>query len=337
MNFHAVWVVGELSGGRLDDASQELIGKARTLAPGLGGGVALFLLGASVPESILLAASAAGADAVLLAEDPALAATDDEPYAAVVASAARRYAPNVLLLSATPWGRALAPRIAALLHTGLSADNIDLAADPERRVLLQTKPSYGGELLAVIETPVARPQMATVRPGVFPMPEPADSAPLPEIIRVPTLPALLRSRLELLGAEAGNAGPLPKTDPSDALRKADIVVAGGRGMRSKEGFDKLRELARKLGAAVGATRQAVDAGWASPEEQIGQTGVTVSPRLYIAAGISGQIQHTSGIRLPRDGMLVTLNSDPDAPLARSASCALVGDAAALVSELLASL
>jgi electron transfer flavoprotein alpha subunit len=317
-----VWVFLEVQDGTLAPVSRELLGRARELAEGLDGSVAGVLLGSGVAE-LAAEAIAAGADRVYLAEDPRLAEYATLPYARVIGDLVQAAGPEVVLFGATPVGRDLAPRLASLLETGLTADCTDLRVVPASRqkpdepagpLLHQIRPAFGGNIVATIVTPRHRPQMATVRPGVFSQPAADPGRPGRVFLTPVELPAedLV---VEVLARE--------KKERRVNLTGARVVVAGGAGVGSAEGFALIRELARTLGGVVGATRAAVDAGWIDREHQIGQTGVTVRPKLYVAAGISGSVQHSAG--MSESARILAINTDPDAPIFAIAHYGIVGD------------
>jgi electron transfer flavoprotein alpha subunit len=311
----------EQRGGVLHEVGLELLGKARDLAQASGGAVAAWLLGAHVAalaERIINH----GANVVLMAEHPALEPYRLLPYTAVLAQACREYPPAIVLLGATAMGMELAPRLAARLNTGLSAHCIDLKLDADGN-LLQMVPGWGGGVIATIKCPAHRPQMATVMPGVM-----KKLAPAPRSGRVINL---------TMGHDLDLSGPqvleVHREEPQERpLEAADVVVAGGWGIGGKEGWKLVEELAGLLGGAVGATRPPVDAGWASEEQMIGQSGKTVKPRLYIGVGISGMSHHVVGM----DGseLVVAINSDPQAPIFAVADIVLVGDFREILPPLL---
>jgi len=318
-----VWVFAEQRRGVLAPVTAELLGEARRLAEVLEVKVAAILLGdgmAHLSQAMLLA----GADKVYVAEHPLLHDFLEETYAAALTELARKYQPEIILAGATYLGRAFIPRVAAALETGLTADCTGFAIDPEKRLLLQTRPAFGGNIMATIITPRTYPQMATARPGVFKPAPPAASA-TGEVVRVE--PACLatppRSRFVATVAEIKERIP---------LNVAEVIVSGGRGLKEGKNFKLLEELADLLGGAVGATRAAVDAGWIPYPHQIGQTGKTVSPRLYIACGISGAAQHLVGMQ--SSDIIVAINKDPQAPIFQVADVGLVGDLFEIVPALI---
>jgi len=262
-----------------------------------------------------------GADTVLLAEHEELAQYRTLPYARVAVDLARERKPYIFLLGATPVGRDLAPRIASALRAGLTADCTGLQiGDFENKghvykdLLYQIRPAFGGNIIATIVNPETRPQMATVREGVMRLGEPDEA----RTGRVEHVAVQLDPRdlvLQVLERET--------RAPACNLKNASIIVSGGAGVGSKENFRLIYELAEALGAEVGASRAAVDAGYISHEHQVGQTGMTVRPRLYIACGISGAVQHRAG--MDQSGTIVAINSDPNAPIFQIAHYKIVGD------------
>lgn len=305
-----LWVYLETAGGSLAGVSLELLGKARMLADQSRMKVIGVLLGQDV-RPLAREAIAHGADAVLLTDDEVLARYSTEPYTRVVADAVRVYWPSILLLGATPDGRDLAGRLAVRLRTGLTADCTDLSLEPETGLLLGETTGFGGGVTATIKCPVHRPQMATVRPGVFPRPEPR----LTQRGRIRRLPVELQP--EDLRVEVLERAIQPQVD----LTRAKVLVAGGRGVMGD--FSLLLQLADELGGEVGATRVAVDEGWIGRERQIGQTGFVARPSLAIVCGASGAMQFTVGIK--EADTIVAINSDPEAPIFEDADYCVVDD------------
>ncbi len=318
-----VWVFAEQRRGELAPVTSELLGEARRLADTLGVKVAAVLLGDGVAH-LGAALLAAGAHRVYLAEHPLLQDFLEETYAAALTELAQKYQPEIILAGATYLGRAFIPRVAAALKTGLTADCTAFGIDPEKRLLLQTRPAFGGNIMATIITPRTYPQMATARPGVF-KPLAAAAAPAGEVVPVKLtgLASPPRSRF---------AGTVLEIKERVALSASEVIVAGGRGLREAKNFKLLEELADLLGGAVGATRGAVDAGWIPYAHQIGQTGKTVSPKLYIAVGLSGATQHLVGMQ--SSDFIVAINKDPQAPILQVADVGLVGDLFEIVPALI---
>jgi electron transfer flavoprotein alpha subunit len=317
-----VWVWIEQEEGKINAVSLELLGKGHELAQQLGSPVWALLFGHPVEE---LAESLAqhGADRVLVAHHPELAIYRTLPYTRIAARLVEQYQPYIFLIGATPVGRDLAPRIASATGVGLTADCTDLqigdyTSRKENKtyhdLLYQIRPAFGGNIIATIVNPHTRPQMATVREGVMrPMaPDPGRTATV-ERVAVELQPEDLA--LQVLSRQV--------RQPTVHLKDAPVIVAGGAGVSSAEEFDLIRELANLLGGEVGASRAAVDAGFISREHQVGQTGTTVHPRLYIAAGISGAVQHRAG--MDQSNKIIAINTDPNAPIFQVADYKIIGD------------
>ncbi len=313
-----VWI--EQFRGMSRPTSWEALGAARNL----GGKVIAAVLGSGV-EAIAQEAIARGADVVYLADDATLAAYRTDPYVAVLKGIVAQVKPDVLLIGATARGRDLAAALAAELDTGLASDCLDLSVDGNG-ALLATRPVYAGNLLATITFSEKRPQMATLRARAFPAAEP-DTDRQGEIVRIPAALAEDQIGVKVLEFQA--------EEGKVSLADARIIVSGGRGVRGPEGFAPLRELADVLGGALGASRAAVDAGWIPYAHQVGQTGRTVRPDLYIACGISGAVQHLAGMGSAK--IIVAINKDPDAPIFKVAKYGIVGDIFEVVPALTAEL
>jgi len=321
--WRGVWVFAECSAGRVHPVAFELIGKGRELADRRGAPLTAVLLGHGLAQAVECLRRYP-VDEILAADAAELARFRSECYAAVLAEMARRWRPEVILCGATSVGRAFLPRAAALLKTGLTADCTGLEVRDSDGLLVQTRPAFGGNIMARIVCPRRRPQMATVRPKVLTPASPGGRRPVPVVWFRPSAVAL-RSPVEVLEEHFEQA-------PGESIAEADVIVAGGRGVGSAEGFGVLRELARLLGGAVGASRAAVDAGWMPYSHQVGQTGKTVQPRLYIACGISGAVQHLVGMQSA--GKIIAVNRDPEAPIFRVADVGLVGDLHVVVPRLI---
>jgi len=313
-NYHGIWVFAEQKKSVIQPVVWELLSKAKELAEKLNTEVSAVLLGYKIKEKAkdLIAY---GADKVYLVEDEKLANFLDEPYTEVLVHLIRKYKPEIFLCPATSIGRALASRVAVKLYTGLTADCTGLEIDLERRLLLQIRPAFGGNIMATIITPAHRPQMATVRHKVF-SPLAMDRERKGKIIEEKIEDKLLASRTQILEI-------VEELTSTVNLSEADIIVSGGRGVGSKENFKILEDLAKVLNAAVGASRAAVDSGWIPYSHQVGQTGRTVAPKIYIACGISGQIQHLVGMQSSK--IIVAINKDPEAPIFKIATYGIVGD------------
>ncbi|NQT93912.1 MAG: electron transfer flavoprotein subunit alpha [Lentisphaerae bacterium] len=309
-----VWVISEQVDGEVQSITYELLGEGRKLADDLGMSLCAVLLGSGVGEAaqdLVLH----GAEKVYLADRPELAYFQDEPYAAVLIELVRRHKPAVVLCGATTIGRSLVSRVAVPLNAGLTADCTGLAIDPETKDLLQTRPAFGGNIMATIVAPNARPQMATVRHKVMKEAE-EDPQRTGEVLIQEIANELLAARTKRIRFE-------PEIETTVNIAEADIIVSGGRGLQKPENFSIIRELAETLGAGVGASRAAVDADWIPYSHQVGQTGKTVCPKIYIACGISGQIQHLAG--MSSADVIVAINKDADAPIFKFATYGIVGD------------
>jgi electron transfer flavoprotein alpha subunit len=324
-----VWVFVEQEEGKVAPVSLELLGKARELAQELGGQVCALLCGHNA-NGLSETAIHYGADRVLLAEHPELATYRSLPFARVAIDLVQKRQPYIFLLGATPIGRDLAPRIASAVRAGLTADCTKLEiGDFERKgqvykdLLYQIRPAFGGNIVATIVNPEMHPQMATVREGVMKMGSP-DTARQGGVERIQ--PQFNGRDLELQVLQRETR--LPTVD----LKSASVIIAGGMGVGSRENFELIFELARVLRGEVAASRAAVDAGFVSQEHQVGQTGVTVRPRLYIACGISGAVQHRAG--MDQASKIVAINSDPNAPIFEIAHYKIVGDLRAVIPQMI---
>lgn len=312
--YKGVWVFAEQKKGIVQSVVYELLGKGRELANDLGVELACILIGDGV-ESKTQELFWRGADKVYLVEDPKLKNYMDEPYTNVIVELVKEFKPEILLYGATSIGRSLASRVAVHLYTGLTADCTGLAIDKEKRLLLQTRPAFGGNIMATILCENYRPQMSTVRHKVF-KEAPVDKARTGQVIKKSYAANLYDSRTKLLEIKEEESATVNLTE-------ADIIVSGGRGLGKPENFKIIEELAKVLGGAVGASRSAVDAEWIPYSHQVGQTGKTVCPKIYIACGISGQIQHLAG--MSSSDIIVAINKDPLAPIFTVATYGIVGD------------
>lgn len=311
---HGVWILAEQKDGIVQTIAFELLGEGRKLADALRMPLCAVLLGNGLANQVPVLASR-GADRVYLVEHPELAYFRDEPYAKVLVELLRRHMPAIFLCGATAIGRSLTPRVAIAINAGLTADCTGLEIDKESGNLLQTRPTFGGNILATIICPKNRPQMATVRHKVM-RESSIDEGRQTELFMEQVADALLVSRTRRLRFDA-------EQETTVNIAEANIIVAGGRGLQAPENFRLIRELAEVLGAGVGASRAAVDANWISYSHQVGQTGKTVCPKIYIACGISGQIQHLAGMSSSK--LIIAINKDKDAPIFRIADYGLVGD------------
>lgn len=307
-----IWVFAELQQKKMAPVVFELLGAAHRLAKEKQV-VSAVLIGNQCSE-LADELFRAGADRVYLAEQTKLKDAIEDRYADVLYSLSNQYRPEIILIGATHFGRGVAARAAALLNTGLTADCTELSIDEITGNLLQSRPAFGGNLMATIETPNHRPQMASVRPQVMKALA-ADLSRTGELVICDMSHVKIDNRIQML------AGHLAETVLS--ITDVPVIVAGGRGMQNKKNIQLLYKLADVLGGTVAASRAAVEAGWIPFERQVGQTGRTVSPRLYIACGISGQIQHTAAIEGAQT--IVAINNDPDASIFRYADYGMVGD------------
>lgn len=312
--YKGVWVFAEQKKGRIQPIAFELLSKARELAADLNTEVSAALLGYRLEEEIQELIWR-GADKVYVVEKLELANYQDEPYTNVLAELINKYKPEVFLCGATSIGRSLISRIAVKIKAGLTADCTELKVDKDKKILLSTRPAFGGNIMATIICPNHRPQMATVRHKVFPEAH-QDMKRKGKIIHENFDAAIITSRSRLLDI-------IDEIESTVNLAEADIIVSGGRGLKEKENFKLIEGLAKVLGAAVGASRAAVDAGWMPYSHQVGQTGKTVCPKLYIACAISGQIQHLVGMQSSK--IIIAINSDPYAPIFKVANYGIVGD------------
>ena len=309
--YQGVWVFAEQFRGKVREVAYELLATGRRLAAERGCELAAVVMGHNIAGTAghLIAA---GADKVYLVDLPELAEYDANVYTDAMHQLIARHKPEVVLAGATAIGRAFIAKVAVRSYTGLTADCTALSIDPETKLLHQTRPAFGGNIMATIMTPNHRPQMATVRPHVFRM-NPPDPARKGEV---------LREVLELAAASSRVIRSIPEAN-SIHLAEADVVIAGGRGLKKAENLEYLKRLATLLGGVVGVSRACVDAGWISAAHQIGQTGRTVSPKVYLAFGISGAIQHLEGMRGAET--VIAVNNDPSAPIFDVADLGIVGD------------
>ncbi len=316
-----VWVFAEQRGGELNRVSVELLGKAQALAKQLNHKVSAVLIGDQVSD-LADTLIQFGADTVHLVDDAIFRDYRTEPYAQVLQDLVVTHKPNILIMGATHIGRDLAPRLSRRVGSGLTADCTELSIDPDEGILLQTRPAFGGNVMATIINRYSRPQMATVRPGVM------EVAPTPE--REGTVVThVTRLTEDQIGTKILETVKEPKTHVD--LTEAKVIVAGGRGVNDSAGFELLGELAAALGAELAGTRVAFEEGWIPASRQVGQTGVTVRPDLYIACGVSGAIQHRAGMMDSK--FIVAINKDPYAPIFKVADWGIVGDLFEVVPEL----
>jgi len=312
--YKGIWVFLEQKNGKIQSVSYELLGKAQELAKKLKTDVSGILIGNNLDDQ-LDEIIHRGADNIYLVQAPELQNFQDEPYTNIFLKLIEKYKPEVVLCGATAIGRSLISRVAVNIKVGLTADCTGLDIDPEKNILLQTRPAFGGNIMATIISPNYRPQMATVRHKVM-QPMTVDAKRKGKVIRENFDVGLYVSRTKLLEI-------VEEVESLVNIAEADIIVSGGRGMGSAENFKILQNLAHALGAAVGSSRAAVDSGWMPYSHQVGQTGKTVCPKIYIACGISGQIQHLIGMK--SSDIIIAINKDPDAPIFSVATYGIVGD------------
>jgi len=322
-SYKGVWVFAEQRRGQIASVTYELLGEGAKLAAKLGEPLSAVLFGWQMDEQAqdLLHF---GLDQVYYVDDRRLEYFSDERYAEAMAYLVRKFKPNILLTGATAIGRTFIPRAAVKIRTGLTADCTGLDIEDESRLLLQTRPTFGGNLMAVIRCERYRPQMATVRHKVM---KPAERRPeaTGRVIKVELPDAAKRARVKLIDS-------VDEVAETVNITEADIIVSGGRGLGDPKYFEMIEELAKVLGGAVGASRAAVDAGWIPYSHQVGQTGKTVCPKLYIACGISGAIQHLAGMQ--SSDTIVAINKDPEAPIFKVATYGIVGDLHEVVPALI---
>ena len=320
-----VWVFAELEGGKVRKVSLELLGKARALADQLGQHVSALLLGSQVSD-LSKELINYGADCVYQVQHKALTPYRPLAYAKVLEELVRKHKPNIFLIGATPLGRDLAPRVARSVEAGLTADCTDLSIDPEEGILLQTRPAFGGNVMATIVNRYSRPQMATVRPGI-----------MEALIKGARKGTVRKHKTSLLEREIRTKvlEVVREKRPPVDLSKAKVIVAGGRGVGSGKGFSILEKLADLMKGEIAGSRVAVEEGWIPADHQVGQTGQSVRPEIYIACGISGAIQHRAGMVNSR--YIIAINKDPLAPIFQSADWGIVGDFQEVVSEMISHL
>lgn len=311
--YSGVWVFAEWREGNVHKVSHELLSSGRVLADRRGSSLAAVLLGHGLNDGLSEELMSYGADVVYVVDRPELAQFTDEAYANVLVELIRRKKPEILLAGATSIGRSFIPRVAASLQTGLTADCTELDISDEG-LLLQTRPAFGGNVMATIICPNRRPQMATVRPKVMKPVKKPDHKGRVEVVEIAD--ECLKTRVEVLEV-------IPEKDQTAKLTEADIIISGGRGLRKGENFALIEEVAQLMKGAVGASRGAVEEGWIEPSHQVGQTGRTVAPTLYMAVGIAGAIQHVVGMQGSQ--VIVAVNKDTMAPIFDIASYGVVAD------------
>lgn len=324
-DFNGVWVFAEQREGQLQKVSLELLGEGRKIADKLGSKLTALLIGNKV-DGLVEDLSRHGADEVLVVDSPELENYTTDGYTKAICELANAKKPNIIFIGATFIGRDLGPRVAARLETGLTADCTSLDVDVESGDLLATRPAFGGNLMATIVCPDHRPQMATVRPGVFEKLPLGENDATVENIEVKFDANDIRTKIVEIVKE--------HKDIVD-ISEANVLVAGGRGVGSEENFNMLKELAEVMNGSIAASRAAVEKGWVDKDYQVGQTGKTVRPNIYVACGISGAIQHAAGMQ--ESDMIIAINKDANAPIMKLADYAIVGDVNKVVPEFIAQL
>jgi len=324
--YHDVWVFAEQREGKLMGVSIELMGEGKKLAAEIGCNLCAVLAGENV-DGLIDELFEYGADKVYYANAPELATYTTDAYNKAIYQAIIKYKPEIVLLGATHIGRDLGPCLAVQCGTGLTADCTKLDIDPEDKKLMQTRPAFGGNLMATIVCPLHRPQMSTVRPGVMEKPVKVAGAK-GEVITLEVKFEEKDIRMKVLEIVKALKEQVSLTD-------ANIIVSGGAGLGRPEGFEVIKQLADALGGVVGSSRAAVDAGWIDHSHQVGQTGTTVKPTIYFACGISGAIQHLAGMQ--NSGYIVAINKAENAPIFEVADFGIVGDLYKVIPEIIAAL
>ena len=319
-----VWTLAEVRGGAIHPVSRELLAWGRELADALGAPLASVVMGSGVLEAAQSLA-AYGADKVYAADEPEFEHFKADIACKALAELIEERGPSILIASATTQGRTVMPMLSARLGCGLTADCTELAIDPESKRLVQTRPAIGGNVMADIKTKGRDPQMCTVRPKSK-RPLSPDASRGCEVVRFKPADDAMRSLIKFIGFDAEKSVGLP-------LQEAEIIIAGGKGMKNAKNFAKLAELAELLGGTVGASRMAVDLGWAPYSAQVGLSGKSVTPRLYLAFGISGAVQHIAGMSGAET--VIAVNTDPEAPIFRVADLSVQGDAMEVLNALTA--
>ena len=322
-DYNGVWVFAEQREGHLEKVSLELLGEGRKIADKLGVKLTALLLGSGIKD-LGKGLRNHGADEVLVVDNKELEHYTTDGYTKVICDLVNKRKPGILFIGETFIGRDLGPRVAARLETGLTADCTSLDVDITNGNLLATRPAFGGNLMATIVCPDHRPQMATVRPGVFEKLEEEEKEGGVEEIQVNLSSEDIRTKvLEIV----------KENKEIVDISEANFIVAGGRGMGSQENFKLLYELAEALGGVVAASRAAVDKGWLDKAYQVGQTGKTVRPNIYIACGISGAIQHVAGMQ--DSDLIIAVNKDESAPIMKIADYGIVGDIVKVIPQMIA--
>ena len=324
-DFNGVWVFAEQREGQLQKVSLELLGEGRKIADKLGSKLTALLIGNKV-QNLVEDLSRHGADEVLVVDAPELEHYTTDGYTKAICELANAKKPNIIFIGATFIGRDLGPRVAARLETGLTADCTSLDVDVESGDLLATRPAFGGNLMATIVCPDHRPQMATVRPGVFEKLPLGENDATVENVEIKFNSNDIRTKIVEIIKE--------HKDIVD-ISEANVLVAGGRGIGSEENFKMLKELAEVMNGSIAASRAAVEKGWVDKDYQVGQTGKTVRPNIYVACGISGAIQHAAGMQ--DSDMIIAINKDETAPIMKVADYGIVGDLNKVIPEMITQL
>lgn len=320
-----VWTLAEMREGALHGSALELLAWGRDLADKRRARLASVVLASSVGEDDIERLAIHGADVIYIAEAPELRHFLVDSQTKTLRDMVRKYNPDIFIASATTQGRTVMPALYAALGTGLTADCTELDIDPMNGLLIQTRPAIGGNVMAEILTPNHRPQMCTVRPKSK-RPLPPDDTRRAKIVRYSPASESAASLLARLSYKQESSVGAP-------IQEAEIIVAGGKGMKRAANFQLLRELATELGGSLGASRMAVDLGWVPYSAQVGLSGKSVTPRLYIACGISGAVQHIAGMSGAE--RVIAINTDPEAPIFNSANIGIVGDAMEVLPRLIA--
>ncbi len=313
LEYKGVLIFAEQRQGKVHPVAYELLGKGKELAKDLGEPLYAVIIGNEVSNAVEELISR-GADKVYIYEDPALADFRDDPYTELLSKLVKEEKPSIFLIGATAIGRSLGPRVAAKLYTGLTADCTSLSIDPETKLLMQTRPAYGGNIMATIICADNRPQMATVRYKMFTEAE-IDLSKQGETVTKPVDMSRITDRVKILDFQ--------KASEEISITEAEIIVAGGKGLGNVKGFELIEELAKTLGGAVGASRPTIDEGWMEYRHQVGLSGRTVRPKLYMACGISGAVQHIAGMKT--SDVIISVNKDEEAPIFKVSSLGAVGD------------
>ncbi len=322
--YKGVFVFCEQKNGVLQSIAFEMLGEGRKLADQLGVELIGVLMGSNI-KALSTSIAERGADKVLVVDAPELKYFLDEPYAKIMADLIDQYRPEIVLTGATAMGRAFIPRVAAMIDTGLTADCTGLEICSETKMLLQTRPAFGGNIMATILCQNYRPQMATVRHKVM------KEAPLEKGRKAEIIHVDYAKKRQILSSRTKFIETIVEEMHTVNIAEADIIVSGGRGLGGPENFKIIEDLAQALGGAVGASRAAVDSDWIQYSHQVGQTGKTVCPKIYVACGISGAIQHLIGMQSAET--IIAINKDPNAPIFQVATYGIVGDLFEIVPKL----